>query len=113
MSGLALLDPPTLGGILAETRAALEVIYGDRLAALLLYGSYARGEARADSDVDVLAVLRGSVRPSYEIRRTSEALGDLSLRHDILLSCMFVSEDDFRNGDSPFLINVRREGVPA
>ena len=43
--------------LLAEVRAGLSAIYGDRLRGMYLYGSYARGEQDAESDVDVLVVL--------------------------------------------------------
>lgn len=33
--------------------------FGDRLGKTVLFGSYARGEAREDSDVDVLVVIDG------------------------------------------------------
>ena len=43
--------------LLKELKEALQAIYGDHLRGLYLYGSYARGEEIADSDVDVLIVL--------------------------------------------------------
>ena len=59
----------TLGAILAQLRAGLEALYGPQLVHLLLYGSQARGEATAESDIDVLVVLQGSVDPGAEIAR--------------------------------------------
>lgn len=41
----------------AVRRAALDV-YGDRLVSLAVYGSYARGTQRPDSDLDLLVVVR-------------------------------------------------------
>ncbi|MEA5478068.1 nucleotidyltransferase domain-containing protein [Pseudanabaena galeata UHCC 0370] len=38
----------------------------------LLYGSVARGEATADSDIDVLVVLKERVLPVQEIRRMAD-----------------------------------------
>lgn len=107
------LDAASLAGIVTEVRRGLESVYGDRLAALLLFGSYARGDAEPGSDVDLLVVLRGEVEPAREISRTSDVLADVSLEHDVVVSCAYVSEERFRTERSPFLLNVRREGRGA
>jgi len=99
--------------VLAELRARLEAVYGDRLAGLVLYGSQARGDAEAGSDIDVLVVLKGGLSPCEEIERTIEDTARISLEHDVVVSCVFVSEDRYRREQSPLLLNVRREGVPV
>jgi predicted nucleotidyltransferase len=43
--------------ILAQFRAALDAMYGDRIERVVLYGSQARGDARPDSDYDVAVFL--------------------------------------------------------
>ncbi len=75
-----------------------------------MYLDYA-GDAQAGSDIDVLVVLAGPVKPAEEIRRTIRIVADLSLAQDVVLSCMFVSVDDYDHGGSPLLRNARREGV--
>jgi len=44
--------------ILAQFRAALEEIYGDRLDRVVLFGSHARGDDRPDSDYDIAVFLK-------------------------------------------------------
>ena len=44
--------------ILAQFRAALEEIYGDRLDRVVLFGSRARGDAQPDADYDVAVFLK-------------------------------------------------------
>lgn len=102
-----------LASVLQQLRAGLAAMYGERLERVLLYGSQARGDARADSDVDVLVVLTGDVNPMAEIRRTGELVADLSLEHNLVLTCLFMSADEFAEEDDPFLRNVRREALPA
>lgn len=99
--------------IVAEVRVVLERTYDERLAALILFGSHARGEADAGSDVDLLVVLHGDPSPGIEISRLGGPLSEISLRHDLVVSCAVVSESRYREEQSPFLMNVRREGIAA
>jgi predicted nucleotidyltransferase len=104
---------PGLRAILQELRARLERLYGDQLVGLLLYGSQARGGAEEGSDIDVLAVLKGSVEPCVEIRRTEFIVAELSLAHDVVISCVFTSEAEFESDRTPLLLNVHAEGLPV
>lgn len=107
------MTPDRLTQILAELRTGYEALYGDRLARLVLFGSQARGDAAPDSDIDVMVVLRGPVNSSDEIRRTGPFFSAVSLRNDVLVTPVYVSEDRFRDENSPLLLNVRRDGVPV
>ena len=96
--------------ILAEFRRRLQALYGDRLVRLVLFGSQARGDAELGSDIDVLVVLQAPVRPGEEIARTGEIRASLSLQHNVVISCAYVSAERYLKEQSPLLINVRREG---
>jgi len=102
-----------LAAILAQLRRHLEALYGPRLVQMVLYGSQARGDAEPGSDIDVLVVLKGPVDAYEEIKRTSQFVADLSLRHNVVISRVFVSSERFIHEQSPLLMNVRREGVPV
>lgn len=102
---------PTLREILAEFRRGLEGIYGRRLAGLVLFGSQARGDAFPDSDIDVMVVLHGYVNPLEEARLISRFRGDLCLRHQVVITCVYVSVEEVQAADSPLLQNIRNEGV--
>ena len=101
----------TVSRIVAELREGLEELYGPRLERLVLFGSQARGDAAPDSDVDVLVVLHGEVRPVEEIRRTGGLVSELSLRSGTDVAVSFMSADRFRSESSPFVLDMRREGV--
>ena len=102
-----------LASVLQQLRAGLEAQYGDRLDRVLLYGSQARGDAGPESDVDVLVVLAGKVDPVAEIRATEFLVADLSLEYDMVLSCVFLSVEEYEAEADLFLRNVRREAIPV
>lgn len=116
MSNHTWLEPKsseTVRDILSSLRSRLEQTYGNRLRGLYLFGSYARGEARPGSDLDVLVVLDRIDSYWQEILRTSHDTADLSLEHDLTVSTVFTSEDLWRSAASPFLRHVRDEGRAA
>jgi len=43
--------------------------YGDKIREIILYGSYARGEATKDSDIDLLVLIDDTINPS-DVRRS-------------------------------------------
>lgn len=58
--------------IAAEFKRGLQAIYGDGLANLILFGSYARGDFHAESDLDFAIVLKDpATRTAAEIIRLS------------------------------------------
>lgn len=97
--------------ILYYLRARLVNLYGSRLEDVVLYGSRARGDDEAGSDIDVLVVLSGEVDPAAEIHRTSELLSDISLRSNLLVSCNFIDKSKLEKGRGPLVRNVLREGI--
>lgn len=99
--------------IIETLRCELRRILGDQLEAMYLFGSRARGEARPDSDIDILIVMRGDFDYGDLIRRTSSIVAALSLQHDVVISRAFVSQERLAHEQSPFLLNVRREAVPV
>jgi predicted nucleotidyltransferase len=97
--------------ILKTLRQSFSQVLGDRLEEMFLFGSWARDEARPESDIDVLVVVRGPFDYGDLVRRTSPIVSALSLENDIVISRAFVSRERFEHEQSPFLLNVRREGV--
>jgi predicted nucleotidyltransferase len=98
---------------LLTLRTELAALYGERLVGLRLFGSQARGDAEPGSDVDVLVILKGQVDAGSEIGRVSALRASLCLASDLVISCLFVSEERFLEERSPLLMNVRAESVPV
>ncbi len=101
----------TFQQILAEYRKRLEEVLGDDLDAVILYGSQARGEAEEGSDIDVLCVMKEPFDYGELILRTSEAAAEISLKHDVVISTAFVTRADHKSRQTPFLMNIRKDGV--
>ena len=104
----------TASRILAELKDRLSEAYGERLHAVVLFGSEARGDARPDSDIDVMAVL-DELSGDYgdELERGLAAVYPVALRIGRRVSVKPLARDEYEQGDSPLLREVRRSGVAA
>jgi len=99
--------------LINQIKAHLIKMYGERIKKVILYGSYVRGQATRDSDIDILVLADQSLNP-FEVRESlSDLLFDILLEEDELVSVIAVSEDFFENYNSPFMLNVKKEGVIA
>jgi predicted nucleotidyltransferase len=58
-----------LRALAEEYAAALREVLGDRLVSVVLFGSVARGQATASSDIDILVVVRDLPRSRFARRR--------------------------------------------
>jgi predicted nucleotidyltransferase len=101
----AALDDPILTRFAAEVRAA----YGDRLERIVLFGSRARGDHRADSDYDVAVFI-------HEPSTLWDELGVLcGITHDILVETgIEISPKPLGAGSygerTPLMGEIRRDG---
>ena len=98
--------------VITTTRQGLENIYGDELYRIILYGSQARGDARPDSDIDLLILLKNPFNYFQETQRISVLIADICLEHTVVISCMFATVWKYQEYESGFFRNIRREGVP-
>ncbi len=90
------------------------MILGDKLYAVKLYGSYARGDYDEDSDIDVMVIADISPDVRSEIRKKLFDLTyDLNLQYNVLLSVYIQDKDTYETykGSYPFFINIEQEGV--
>lgn len=99
--------------IVRELHAELDRVYGERLKGVYLYGSYARGDAREDSDIDVAIVLEGEVSRWQERKRTGSVVSDICLDEDCIIQTMFLSEREYQKGPFDYHRNLAEEGIPV
>jgi predicted nucleotidyltransferase len=105
-------DSNTVRQALRELERGLRELYAEKTPLILVYGSQARQEADSASDIDVLLVYPGEIRPGQEINRLRDILAEINLRYQELISVIPVSEKDYKQRTSPFWVNVRKEGIP-
>lgn len=105
--------PVKIRKLLKELKDGLVSMYGDRLKGLYLYGSYARGDYRKGSDVDVMILLADYKSYWNELERSTELASDLSLKYDVTLSRLIIKEIQWKQSDMPVLRNIHKDGVSA
>lgn len=84
----------------------------DDTATLILYGSYARGEERKDSDIDLLILVDGEHLSRAEAKRLKYPLYDLEFETGTIISPLVMTRKDWetRHRATPFYENVKSEG---
>lgn len=95
-----------------RVKARLNELYGEHIKRVILYGSHARGDATGDSDVDVLVLIDQSLKPPEVREGLDEFLYDMLMDEGELVSVIVIPEDYFESHNFPFMLNVRKEGVP-
>lgn len=86
---------------------------GDRIDSIVLYGSVARGEARRDSDIDILVI---SSKDKETINRIEEICSDFEYERNFtfLISLIYYRREELYHLialGSPFVNEVLKDGV--
>ena len=106
--------PQTIQSLIEKYVIEIQKIYGTHLKRIILYGSYARGDFKADSDVDIMILLDMT---DLELKKYSQQLSymtfDFNLDNDIDIKPIAKSENHFKkwNMNYAFYANIQREGV--
>jgi len=96
-------------GILAF-KNLVHQFYGENLERVILFGSQARGDAKEDSDVDILIITHQHLSLGGR-EKLIAFISDLSMNENILINFMEMSPQRFSSEQSPLLLNIRREGI--
>lgn len=103
--------PRSIHPLLREIRAVLERHYGQRFKGLILYGSTARGDADAESDIDLLVLLDPPMDYAAELHQLIDLLYPLQLQSERLISVKPAAWEAFEQGGTLFYRRVKAEGV--
>ena len=100
----------TVKEIVKEFKTQIESIACSRLKHVILFGSFARGDAVVGSDIDLLLIFDSKI-PADMIRKIKEISNYLSLKYDVVISEFLFTEEEFKKYKTPFLLNVKKEGI--
>ncbi len=94
-----------------KCKSVLASHYGPQFRGLVLYGSMARRQADAVSDIDLLVLLRPPFDYFQELRDIIDLLYPIQLESEQLISAKPAALDKFEQGVIQLYRNVQREGV--
>lgn len=100
--------------ILLRFSRQVKKILGDKLSKIILYGSYARGDYRENSDIDIMVL---TILADEEIKQVKKNIYNLAydfqMEYGVDISVIIKNEEHFNYwlGALPFYDNVQSEGV--
>lgn len=100
--------------IMQELIEKVVPIFGDKLKKVILYGSYARGDYDAESDVDVMLLVDEDDENLRTYRKPIRKVeSEIDFKYDVLLCGIVQNQDKFYQyiNDIPFYSNVNKEGI--
>ncbi len=97
--------------ILKTLKKELKILYKEKFVGLVLYGSYARGDANVESDIDIFVLLDRVKNPFKERQKFADIIWKLSLKNDIVISALPISIKEFNENRLPVISNARKEGI--
>ena len=106
--------PVRINSLLRQYIEEIGKIYGEHLKSVILYGSYARGDFRPESDIDIMILLDLSDMEICEYRKQlSWITYDFYEEHDIDIKPIAKSEAHYKKWLNAYLFyaSVKREGV--
>ena len=106
--------PQTMQQLIQQYVSNIHDINGSHLRQIILYGSYARGDFRPDSDIDIMILLDLSDIDIKKYRhQLSDMTFDFNMDYDVDIKPIAKSEEHYRKwvDNYPFYSNVNREGV--
>ena len=105
---------PKINEVTEELLRNTQRVLGDRLRKIIIYGSYARGDYKEYSDLDIMILADYDETEEKTIEnQLSVIANDASLDHDITVCMLLNNENLFmsRLPISPFYRNVLSEGI--
>ena len=99
--------------VMRQVVEAAKAAFGASVRQVILFGSYARGAAEEDSDVDVMILLDLPREQLPAHRRAARIAADLLDEYGVVVSPLLESEAFFARNRAtyPFFRNIDQEGI--
>ncbi|MCI8930871.1 MAG: nucleotidyltransferase domain-containing protein [Lachnospiraceae bacterium] len=103
-----------LSCLLERYKEAVSQILGERLKRIILYGSYARGDFKQDSDMDIMIL--ADIQPE-EISNLADRIYDITYDFEVKYemeinpSIQSIQVYEQWKGVYPFFMNIEKDGV--
>src|SRR3979411_2769573 len=101
---------PAVDPILKRFRASLDMLYGERIEWVVLFGSRARGDARDDSDYDVAVFLKSLADRWQEVDRIVPIVTDVLYEDAAFIHAMPHRAGSYEDRTS-LMREIRRDGI--
>lgn len=87
-------------------------IFSNNIIAIILYGSVARNENTAESDIDIAIIVKNEMDEATK-ERFIRWSAELDLRYDRVFSIIDIQEENMEKWGNvlPFYQNVQKEGI--
>ena len=102
-----------LAELTKEVVSSYEETYGDDIAGIYLYGSYARGDFDDQSDVDFVAIVHGDRQALQDkLHHVWDRSSDIGMNYDLVISPTVIPYDEFEEYRNrlPYYQNILKEG---
>lgn len=100
--------------IALNVKKGYEQVYGDNIIDIYLYGSYARGDYDAESDIDFAAVVKGErLDLQRKLKVMWDIATDLGIERDVVISTTVIPYKEFirYKDELPYYRNIIQEGL--
>ena len=100
--------------LLKEIAAIYRKVFGDDIVKIVLYGSYARGTFDAESDIDIVAIVKGEREElQRKLREVWILSSNLEMEYETILSPTVIPYEEFEKYRNvlPYYRNIEEEGI--
>jgi len=100
--------------LLKDVRNQIINLYGPYLEKIILFGSYARGDFRKYSDVDIMVLVNCDSEKIKELRNEGYQIGEnICNKYDTIIQIMVFNINYFNEWKNhmPLFVNIVKDGV--